>query len=78
MIITANQITLGTQLAEASGLLYNVVEIIKETEKSITVRLCNDMASFREHWSIKPNGEPGGAIKTYRKSTRLYGILKEE
>ncbi|MCM3632915.1 hypothetical protein [Paenibacillus camelliae] len=75
MIIVANQIKVGTQLAEASGMMYSVVEIIKETEKSITVRLCNDMASFKEHWTIKPNGEKGGAIKTYRKTTKLYGLL---
>lgn len=73
MIIKASEIKVGTQLAEADGFLFDVVEIVKETEKSITVRLCSDYSSFKNHWTIKPDGTPGGVIKTFRKSTRLYG-----
>lgn len=74
MIIKASEIRVGTQLAEADGFLFNVAEIVKETEKSITVRLCNDFSSFKSHWTVKPDGTPGGVIKTLRKSTTLYGI----
>lgn len=74
MIITANQIKVGTQLAESDGFLFNVVEIIKETPKTITVRLCSDFSSFENHWTIKRDGTKGGIIKTFRKTTRLYGI----
>ncbi|MBP3579476.1 MAG: hypothetical protein J6K15_15340 [Lachnospiraceae bacterium] len=73
-IITANQIKVGTQLAEADGFLWDVVEIIKETPKTITVRLCSDFSSIKNHWTVKPDGTPGGVQKTFRKSSRLYGI----
>lgn len=75
MIIKANDIKVGTQLAEADGFLFDVAEIVKETPKTITVRLCNDFSSFTSHWTIKPDGTPGGVLKTFRKSSRLYGIL---
>ncbi|MBO5484360.1 MAG: hypothetical protein J5979_04015 [Lachnospiraceae bacterium] len=74
MIIKAGEIKVGTQLAEADGFLFNVVEIVKETEKSITIRLCSDFSSIPTHWTIKKDGTPGGVLKTFRKSTRLYGI----
>ena len=74
MIIKAENIRVGTQLAEADGFLFDVAEIVKETPKTITVRLCSDFSSFHNHWTIKPDGTPGGIIKTFRKSTRLYGI----
>lgn len=74
MIITANELKVGSQVAEADGLLFDVTEIIKETEKTITVRLCSDFSSFKSHWTVKPDGTPGGVLKTFRKSTRLYGI----
>ena len=51
MIITANQIKVGTQLAESDGLLLDVTEIDKETPKTITVRLCSDFSSFKSHWT---------------------------
>ena len=38
MIINAGQIRTGSQLAEADGFLWDVVEIVKETPKTITVR----------------------------------------
>ena len=75
MIITANQIKKGTQLAEADGFLFDVVEIVKETPKTITVRLCSDFSSIKSHWTTKPDGTPGGIIKTFRKTSKLYGIL---
>ena len=55
-IIKAEQIKIGTQLAEADGFLWDVVEIIKETPKTITVRLCSDFSSFQQHWTVKPDG----------------------
>lgn len=73
-IITAEQIKVGSQLAEADGFLWEVTEIVKETPKSITVRICSDFSSFKEHWTTKPDGSKGGLIKTFRKSSKLYGI----
>ena len=73
-IITASEIKLNTQLAEADGFLWTVEEIVKETAKSITVRLCSDFSNFQEHWTKKKDGTPGGVIKTFRKTTKLYGI----
>lgn len=77
MIIKASEIRVGTQLAEADGFLFDVAEIVKETPKTITVRLCSDFSSFKSHWSTKPDGTPGGVIKTFRKSSSLYGVQKE-
>ena len=74
MIIKANEIKVGTQLAEADGFLFDVVEIVKETPKTITVRLCSDFSSIPTHWTTKPDGTPGGVLKTFRKTTKLYGI----
>jgi len=74
MIIKANEIKVGSKLAEADGFLLDVTEIVKETEKTITVRLCSDFSACHNLWTIKKNGEKGGIIKTFRKSTRLYGI----
>lgn len=74
MIIKAHEIKVGSQLAEADGFLFDVVEIVKETAATITVRLCSDFSSFESHWTVRRDGTPGGVIKTFRKSTRLYGI----
>lgn len=73
-IITASEIKVGSQLAEADGYLFDVAEIVKETPKTITVRLCSDFSSFESHWTIKRDGTPGGVIKTFRKTSRLYGV----
>lgn len=73
-IITAAEIKVGTQLAEADGFLWDVAEIVKQTPKTITVRLCSDFSSFRQHWTTQPDGMPGGVLKTFRKSSRLYGV----
>lgn len=74
MVIKASEIKIGTQLAEADGFLWEVAEIVKETPKTITVRLCSDFSSFAAHWTSKQDGTQGGVLKTFRKSTRLYGI----
>ena len=74
MIIKASEIKVGTQLAEADGFLFDVVEIVKETPKTITVRLCSNFSSIPEHHTIKRDGTPGGVLKTFRKSSKLYGI----
>lgn len=74
MIIKAAELKVGSRVAEADGFLFDVAEIIKETEKSITVRLCSDFSSIPSHWTVKKDGTPGGIIKTFRKSTRIYGI----
>ena len=74
MIITADKIKVGTKLAETDGFLLDVTEIVKETEKTITVRLCSDFTACHNLWTIKKNGEKGGIVKTFRKSTKLYGI----
>lgn len=74
MIIKAGELKVGSQVAEADGFLFDVVEIVKETEKSITVLLCSDFSSIKNHWTVKPDGTPGGVLKTFRKSTKIYGI----
>ena len=74
MIIIAKDIKPGTQLAEHDGYLFKVMEIVKETPKTITVRLCSDNSMIHEHWTIKPDGKPGGVLKTFRKNSKLYGI----
>lgn len=73
-IILASEIKIGTQLAEADGYLFDVSEIVKETPKTITVRLCSDFSSFKSHWAVKRDGTPCGILKTFRKSSKLYGI----
>ena len=75
MIIKASEIRVGTQLSEADGFLLEVVEIVNETSKTIKVRLCSDFSSIPEHWTKKPDGTRGGVLKTFRKTTKLYGIL---
>ena len=75
MIIKAGDLKLGSQIAEEDGFMFDVAEIVKETEKSITVRLCSDFSSIHNHWTIKSNGTPGRVLKTFRKSTRIYGII---
>lgn len=75
MIIKASDIKIGTQIAESDGFLFTVAEIVKETQKTITVRLCSDFSSIKSHWTIKPDGTPGGIVKTFRKTTRLYGTI---
>ena len=74
MIINAENIKVGTQLAEADGFTFEVVEIVRETPKTITVRLCSDFSSIPAHWTTKPDGTAGGVIKTFRKTSKLYGI----
>lgn len=74
MIIKAEELKVGSQVAEADGFLFDVVEIVKETEKSITVRLCSDFSSLKSHWTVKPDGTQGGVLKTFRKSTKIYRI----
>jgi hypothetical protein len=75
MILQASDIRVGTKIAETDGFLFDVVEIVKETSATITVRLCSDFSSHKSHWTTKPDGNPGGIIKTFRKSSKLYGII---
>lgn len=71
MIIQAGELRVGFQLAETDGFLFDVVEIIKETSRTITVRLCSDFSSIPAHWTTQ---RVGGVLKTFRKSTKLYVI----
>lgn len=72
-IITAGELKKGSQIAEADGFLFDVAEVVKETAKTITVRLCSNFSSFQNHWTVKKDGTPGGIIKTFRKTTKVYG-----
>jgi DNA-directed RNA polymerase alpha subunit len=65
--ILASKIKVGMQIPETDGFLFEVKEIVKETEKSITVRLTNDTCIDKNLWS-----ENGGIIKPFRKSTKIY------
>lgn len=76
-IITASDIQVGTQLAESDGFLWEVVEIVKETPKTITVRICSDFSSFESHWKTRKDGSQGGLEKTFRKTSKLHGITEK-
>ena len=69
MIIKAQGLKVGDQVSEQDGFLWDVTEIIKETEKTITVKLNSGFSSFKEHWS---NG--AGIVKTFRRRSSLCGI----
>jgi len=77
MNIKVSDIKVGDQLAEWDGWLWDVMEIVSETPKTLTIRICSDFSSFERHWTIKRDGTPGGLIKTFRKSTILDGIPAE-
>jgi DNA-directed RNA polymerase alpha subunit len=65
--ILASEIKVGYTIPEADGFLFEVKDIIKQTEKTITLRLTNDTCISKNLWS-----ENGGIIKTFRKSTKIY------
>jgi DNA-directed RNA polymerase alpha subunit len=67
IVINASELKVGQQVPEADGFLFDIIEIVKETEKTITVRLASDFSSIKSHWSIN-----GGVLKTFRKSTKIY------
>ena len=71
-IIKANDVKMGMKLAESDGFLWDVEEIVKETPKTITIRMCSDFSSFEDHWKTKRNGLKGGLIKSFRKTTQIY------
>ena len=71
-MIKAGDIKVGDLLAEADGFLFEVAEIMKETPKTITVRLVSDYSSIPQHWRAN-----GGVKKTFRKTTMVYGIQAE-
>lgn len=68
-LVKASDLKVGSQLAEADGYLFDVVEIVKETSKTITVRLASDFSMIKNHWACN-----GGVLKTFRKSSLLYGV----
>lgn len=70
MIFNAGELKPGYQLAEADGYLWDVAEIIKETPKTITVRLTSDFSMIKKHWACN-----GGVVKTFHKSTKLVGTF---
>ena len=71
-IIKAGDIKVKMQLPEDCGFLWDVVEIVKETAKTITVRICSDFSSMQQHWTVQKDGTPGGVLKTFRKDTLIY------
>lgn len=73
-IVLAGQLQIGTQIAEADGFLFEVEEIIRQTPKTITVRLCSDFSNMELHWTKRKDGKPGGIIKTFRKTTELCSV----
>jgi len=73
-LIRAGDLKKGDQLAEEDGFLWDVAEIVEATETEVTVRLCSDFSSFKEHWTKKPGGKPGGVIKTFSPDDLLWGI----
>ena len=71
-IITAGELKKGSKIAESDGFLFDVVEVVKETEKSITVRICSNFTSFKQYWTIKPDGTKGN--KNLRNYISLNGV----
>lgn len=72
MIIAAGELQIGSHVYESDGYEWDVVEIVKRTSKTITVRICSDFSSFERHWRTKHDGTPGGLIKTFRTATKIY------
>lgn len=70
MLIIAEGLKVGDQLAEHDGFLWDVTEIVKVTEKMITVKLHSDFSNYKKHWKTGP-----GVTKTFRKSSRLFGVV---
>ena len=69
MIISAGDINKGILLAENDGFLWEVTEILKETDKIIIVRLNSDFSSFKEHW--KGNK---GIVKRFNKTSKVMKV----
>lgn len=67
--INACDLKVGDQLSESDGFLWEVTEIIKETEKTITIRLNSDFSSLKSHW--KGNV---GVVKRFKKNTSLLAV----
>jgi hypothetical protein len=69
-IVTAGQLVVGDQVAEADGFLWTIREIERsKSGRTITLVLVSDFSSFRSHWSTE-----SGARKTLRASSRVYRI----
>lgn len=66
-IINAGELQKGMQVPEADGFLFDVIEVVKETSETITVRLASDFSSFKSHWTTN-----GGVLKTFRKASKIY------
>ncbi|AFM40469.1 hypothetical protein Desaci_1452 [Desulfosporosinus acidiphilus SJ4] len=69
MLLKAQNLKVGDQLAEDDGFLWDITEIINETETSMTVRLNSDFSSFKDHWR---SGQ--GCLKTFDKRSILQGV----
>ena len=69
----ADEITIGTQLAEHDGFLWDVSEILDETDETLTVRLNSDWSTFRCHWH-----NDRGPIVTLRKTWIVTGISRRD
>lgn len=67
-LILAGDLKKGSKLYEADGYPFEVTEIVKETAKTITVRVCSEWSMISSLWASE-----GGDVKTFRKSTMLYG-----
>ena len=75
MIIKAEELKKGTRLAGVNDMLPFIIdEIIKETEKTITVLICPDFSNDSRESATRKDGTTQGIIKTFRKSTKLYSV----
>jgi len=59
----AGELVVGDQVAEADGYLLTVKEIVKRTEKTITVKLTSDFSPMR---AVRD-----GIVHTFRRTTRV-------
>lgn len=74
-ILKAKDIRIGIQLAEVDGFLFEVIEIIKQIPKTITIRLCSDFSSMTNHWSTESTGDRTVLSKLFIKALILFLIF---
>jgi len=65
-LIIAGDLEIGDQIAESDGFLLTVIEVVKETAKTISVKLYSDFSSMKSFQE--------GKIITFRKSTKVYAV----
>jgi hypothetical protein len=63
--IKASEMKKGTMIFENDGFMWEVIDIVKQTPKTITVKIKSEFSSYKSHWD--------GIDKTFKKTSVLYG-----